>query len=144
MNEMPRRHSATDLQCFLGPELKRQWFANPGNWPDAVWELHFHVGGREVNSCGLPGGTHHAFKSRFHDIAEDERIVFANDLLFHHRLVSVSLTTIEFFLDSDGKRLVFTEQGAFFDDLEDLAEREPGTGKLLDAPERFLARERVR
>jgi len=44
----------------------------------------------------------------------------------------------------DGTRLVFTEQGAFFDDLEDPAGREHGTSKLLDALERFLAGERVR
>ncbi len=142
-----RRYSATPQQTFSAfsePELKRQWFANPGDWPDAVWELDFRVGGCEVNSGGSPGGSHHAFKSRFHDIVEDERIVFAYDLLLDHRLVSVSLTTIEFFADGDRTRLVFTEQGAFFDDLEDPAEREHGTGKLLDALERFLAGEQVR
>jgi uncharacterized protein YndB with AHSA1/START domain len=142
-----RRYGCTPQQTFSAfsdPALKRQWFANPGNWPDAVWELDFRVGGGEVNSGGSPGGTHRAFKSRFHDIVENERIVFAYDLLHDHRLISVSLTTIEFFADGDGTRLVFTEQGAFFDDLGDPAEREHGTGKLLDALERFLAGELVR
>jgi uncharacterized protein YndB with AHSA1/START domain len=142
-----RRYGCTPQQTFSAfsdPELKRRWFANPGNWPDAVWKLDFRVGGGEVNSGGSPGGTHHAFKSRFHDIVEDERIVFAYDLLLDHRLVSVSLTTIEFFGDGDGTRFVFTEQGAFFDDLDDPAGREHGTGKLLDALERFLAGELVR
>jgi hypothetical protein len=55
----------------------------------------------------------------------------------------VSLTTVEFVPDGDGTRLVFTEQGVFFDGLEDPAEREHGTGKLLDALARFLAGERV-
>jgi hypothetical protein len=64
--------------------------------------------------------------------------------LLDHRLVSVSLTTIEFLAEGDGTRLVFTEHGAFFDRLEDAAEREHGTGKLLDALERFLAGEPVR
>ena len=58
--------------------------------------------------------------------------------------MSVSLTTIELFPDGDGTRLVFTEQGAFFDDLGDAAEREHGTGKLLDGLERLLAGEPVR
>ncbi len=44
----------------------------------------------------------------------------------------------------DGTRLMFTEQGAFFDGLEDPAEREHGMGKLLDALARFLAGEWVR
>jgi uncharacterized protein YndB with AHSA1/START domain len=142
-----RHYGCTPQQTFTAfsdPQLKRRWFANPGGWPDAVWELDFRVGGGEVNSGGPPGGTHHAFKSRFHDIVEDERIVFAYDLLLDHRLVSVSLTTIEFFADGDGTRLVFTEQGAFFGALDDPAVREHGTGKLLDALERFLAAEPVR
>jgi uncharacterized protein YndB with AHSA1/START domain len=142
-----RRYGCTPRQAFSAfsdPDLKRQWFANPGNWPDAVYELDFRVGGGEVNSGGSPGGTHHAFKSRFHDIVEGERIVFAYDLLLDHVLVSVSLTTIEFEPEGDGTRLVFTEQGAFYDDLDAPGGREHGTGKLLDALERFLAAERVR
>jgi uncharacterized protein YndB with AHSA1/START domain len=142
-----RRYGCTPQETFSAfsdPELKRQWFANPGNWPEAVWELDFRVGGGEVHSGGSPGGRHNEFKSRFHDIVENERIVFAYDLLHDHRLISVSLTTIEFFADGDGTRLVFTEQGAFFDGPDATAAREHGTGKMLDALGRFLAGERVR
>ena len=99
---------------------------------------------RSDSNPSTPGGRHNAFRSRFHDIVENERIVFAYDLLHDHRLVSVSLTTIEFFAAGDGTRLVFTEQGAFFDDVGDAAEREHGTGKLLDRLERLLAGEPVR
>ena len=67
-----------------------------------------------------------------------ERIVFAYDLLLDGRLISVSLTTVEVRPDGDGTRLVFTEHGAFFDDLEDPAEREHGTGLLLDGLAAFL------
>jgi len=49
------------FSAFSDPELKRQWFANPGNWPDAEWELD-------------------------------------------HRLVSVSLTTLERFLAGERVR----------------------------------------
>ena len=84
---------------------------------------------------------HAEFRSRFHDIVEDERIVFAYDLLLDHRLVSVSLTTIEFVPDGGGSRLVLTEHGAFLDGLDDPAGREHGTGKLLDRLEALLARE---
>jgi uncharacterized protein YndB with AHSA1/START domain len=139
-----RRYPYTAQQTFAAfadPELKRQWFANPGNWPDAVWELDFRVGGGEVSSGGPPGGMHAAFRSRYHDIVAGERIVFAYDLLLDHRLVSVSLTTIEFVPDGSGSRLVFSEQGAFLDGLDDPAGREHGTGKLLALLEDFLARE---
>lgn len=142
-----RRYDRTPQQTFSAfsdPELKRQWFANPGNWPDAVWDLDFRVGGVERHSGGSPGGRHNSFTSRYHDIVENERIVFAYDLLHDHRLVSVSLTTIEFFAKGDGTRLLFTEQGAFFEDPDAPASREHGTGKMLDALGRFLAGERVR
>lgn len=109
-----------------------------------MWELDFRVGGSEIHSGGQPGGRHNAFKSRFHDIVENERIVLAYDLLHDHRLISVSLTTIEFLSDGDGTRLVFTVQGAFFDDPDAPASREDGMGKMLDALERFLIGERVR
>ena len=142
-----RRYGCTPAQAFSAfsdPDLRRQWFANPGNWPDAVWELDFRVGGGEVNSGGPPEGPHREFRCRFHDIVEGARIVYAYDLLHDHRLLSVSLTTIEFFGDGDGTRLLFTEQGAFLGVPEDAAIREHGTGKLLDALGRFLAGEPVR
>jgi uncharacterized protein YndB with AHSA1/START domain len=142
-----RRFGCTPQQtfsAFADPELKRQWFAVPGDWTDAEWELDFRVGGGEVNRGRSPSGTHSAFESRFHDIVDNERIVFAYDLVQDDRLISVSLTTVEFWPDGDGTRLVFTEQGAFFDDLDSPTEREHGTGELLEALERLLAGEPVR
>lgn len=136
-----RRYAYTPAQTFSGfadPELKRQWFTKP-DWVDASWELDFRVGGGEVSRGGRPGGRHNEFRSRFHDIVADERIVYAYDLLHDHRLISVSLATIELWPDGDGTRLAFTEQGVFFDGAVAAAEREHGTGKLLDALEAFLA-----
>lgn len=55
--------------------------------------------------------------------------------------------TFSAFSDPELKRQWFAnpgEQGAFFDGLEDPAEREHGTGKLLDTLARFLAGEQVR
>ena len=142
-----RRYDCTPSQtysAFADPELKRQWFANAGGFDDFHWELDFRVGGGEISRGGSAGGTYHEFRSRYHDIVDGERIVFAYDLLLDDRLVSVSLTTVELFADGDGTRLVFTEQGAFFGDPDDPAGREHGTGKLLDMLGRFLAGEAVR
>jgi uncharacterized protein YndB with AHSA1/START domain len=59
--------------------------------------------------------------------------------LLDGRLISVSLTTVELRPDDGGGTdLIFTEQGAFLDGLEDPAEREHGTGPLLDALGAFL------
>jgi uncharacterized protein YndB with AHSA1/START domain len=140
--KIERRYPCTPheaFRAFAAPELKRQWFVIPGNWPNAKWKLDFRVGGSEFHSGGAPGGRHNAFQARYHDIVEGERIVFAYDLLHDSRLVSVSLTTIEFFDDADGTRLLFTEQGAYFDDPDGSTVREHGTGKMLDALRRVLA-----
>jgi uncharacterized protein YndB with AHSA1/START domain len=142
-----RRYPYTPAQTFSAfaePELRRQWFANPGGWDNAEWELDFRVGGGEVNKGGHPGGRYNEFHSRFHEIARNERIIFVYDLRHDRQLISVSLTTIEFIPDGDGTRMLFTEQGAFFGGPEEAAEREHGTGLLLDALGRFLAGEPVR
>jgi uncharacterized protein YndB with AHSA1/START domain len=142
-----RHYDCTPSQTFSAfsdPELKGRWFAVPAAWENRVWELDFRVGGAEVNSGGPAGRPVFTFKSRYHEIVPDERIVFAYDLLVDERLTSVSLTTVEFFPSEAGTRLVFTEQGAFFDGLDDPADREHGTGKLLDALGDLLTAELAR
>ena len=134
-----RQTPAQTFRAFADPELKQRWFGAPESWTDAGLELDFRVGGSELSVGRDPGGALHEFRSRYHDIVDGERIVFAYDLLLDGRLISVSLTTVEVRPDGNGTRLVFTEHGAFFDDLEDPAEREHGTGLLLDGLAAFLA-----
>jgi uncharacterized protein YndB with AHSA1/START domain len=130
------------FQAFADPALKQRWFGAPAGWADAEWSLDFRVGGGELSAGRDRDGAHHRFASRFHDIVDGERIVFAYDLLLDNRLVSVSLTTVQMLPDDGGgTHLVFTEHGAFLDGLEDPAEREHGTGLLLDGLEAFLAEE---
>ena len=129
------------FQAFADPDLRQRWFRVPDGWTDTEWSLDFRVGGGEVNAGRDHQGNHHLFRSRFHDIVDGERIVFAYDMLLDSRLTSVSLTTVELHPDDDGTHLIFTEHGAFLDGLEDPAEREHGTGLLLDGLEAFLARE---
>jgi Activator of Hsp90 ATPase homolog 1-like protein len=59
------------------------------------------------------------------------------------RLMSISLATIEFAAEGDGTRLTLTEHGAFLDGLETAAQREHGTGELLDKLGEALAGARV-
>ncbi|HVY95868.1 MAG TPA: SRPBCC family protein [Solirubrobacterales bacterium] len=139
-----RQTPAQVFSAFADPALKERWFANPGNWSDAEWEMDFRVGGGERSAGGASAGRHNEFRSRFHDIVENERIVYSYDLLHDRRLISVSLTTIELFAGAAGTRMTFTEQGAFFDGLDAAAAREHGTGKLLDLLGGFLAGESER
>ena len=136
-------HMSISLDGFVaGPDQSREHpLGKRGR------ELHgWHLGDERATDADetaaswlmRPRGALHEFRSRYHDIVDGERIVFAYDLLLDGRLISVSLTTVEVRPDGDGTRLVFTEHGAFFDDLEDPAEREHGTGLLLDGLAAFL------
>lgn len=136
-----RQRPEQTFRAFSDPELRQRWFGAPSTWTETEWTLDFQVGGGELSAGRDDRGAHHLFRSRFHDIVPDERIVFAYDLLLDARLVSVSLTTIELHGDNGGTHLVFTEHGAFFDDLEDPAEREHGTGLLLDGLDAVLTSE---
>ena len=132
---------AQTFSAFADPRLKRQWFGRPDDDPDATWELDFRIGGEALNRGPGPGGVRVVFRSRYHDIVPDERIVYAYDLEFDGRLVSVSLATIQLHADGSGTRLVFTEHGAFLDGLDDPSARQHGTGKLVEAMERVLRAE---
>jgi uncharacterized protein YndB with AHSA1/START domain len=135
-----RQAPSQTFQAFADPALKCRWFKAPDSWTESDWSLDFRVGGGELSAGRDDDGRHHLFRSRYHDIVEGRRIVFAYDLLLDHRLVSVSLTTIQIQPGDDGgTHLIFTEHGAFLDELEDPAEREHGTGLLLDGLEAFLA-----
>ena len=130
------------FQAFADPDLRQRWFRAPASWTETEWSLDFRVGGGEVNAGRDDRGMHHLFRSRFHDIVDGERIVFASDMLIEGRLTSVSLTTVELRLDDGGgTHLIFTEHGAFLDGLDDPAEREHGTGLLLDRIDALLASE---
>lgn len=138
-----RQSPAQTFQAFADPDLRQRWFRVPDGWTDTEWSLDFRVGGGELNAGRDDRGTHHLFRSRFHDIVDGEQIVFAYDMLLDGRLTSVSLTTVELYPDDDdgsggGTHLIFTEHGAFLGGLEDPAEREHGTGLLLDGLEAFL------
>jgi uncharacterized protein YndB with AHSA1/START domain len=137
-----RQSPEQTFQAFADPDLRRGWFGVPESWTETEWSLDFRLGGGELNAGRDGRGNHHLFRSRFHDIVDGERIVFAYDMLLDGRLTSVSLTTIELRpADTGGTHLIFTEHGAFLDDLEDPAEREHGTGLLLDGLGAFLASE---
>jgi uncharacterized protein YndB with AHSA1/START domain len=137
-----RQSPAQTFQVFADPHLRQRWFRAPDSWTDTEWSLDFRIGGSEVNAGRDERGNHHLFRSRFHDIVDGERVVFASDMLLDGRLTSVSLTTIELGPDEDGgTHLIFTEHGAFLDGLEDPAEREHGTGLLLDRLDGLLADE---
>jgi len=91
---------------------------------------------KEVGGAFALFGGHIA--GRQLELVPNERIVYTYDMHLGKQRISVSLSTVEFFADGTGTRLVYTEQGAFLDGLDEPAAREHGTGELLDALGRVL------
>jgi uncharacterized protein YndB with AHSA1/START domain len=133
-----RSYAATPARVFAAwadPTAKARWFGG-SDWEH---ELDFRVDGRET-SRGTMDGTAYTFSARYQDIVPDERIVYAYDMHMGETRISVSLATVELKPDGDGTTLVFTEQGAFLDGLDDPEQRKDGTGSLLDALAKELER----
>lgn len=126
------------FSAWTSVETKRRWFFCEPSWITVEQSLDFRVGGREVNRVGPPGGPLHVFEGIFHDIVEDQRIVFSYDMWLDQTRISVSLSTLEFRAAAGGTRFTFTEQGVYLDGYDGAAEREEGTAVGLDQLGRWL------
>ncbi len=124
-------------RAWTDPAAKAQWFGDPSA-PGTDHRLDFRVGGTEHTSGGSGDGPVYSYDATYRDIVPNERIVYTYDMHMGEQRISVSLSTVEFFADGAGTRLVYTEQGAFLDGLDEPAAREHGTGELLDALGRVL------
>ena len=120
--------------AWADPAAKAQWFGGAG------YALDFRVGGTETNGGGPEGGPFYRYEATFRNIVPGERIVYTYDMHMDDAMISVSVVTAEFAPDGDGTRLTYTEHGAFLDGLETAAQREHGTGELLDRLGELLTR----
>lgn len=112
-------------EALADAEAKARWFTKP-----EVFE--FRVGGREYSSGVLPDGAVMAFEATYQEIVPRERVVYTYSMDMNAIRISVSITTIELLDAADGgTKLIFTEQGAFFDGHDTMEIREHGTRELL-------------
>jgi uncharacterized protein YndB with AHSA1/START domain len=134
-----RTYDASPSRVFAAwadPEAKARWFGDPDSGVEE-FELDFRVGGREFNR-GMVKGNAYTYEARYQDIVPDERFVYAYDMHMGDQRISVSLGTVELSPEGEGTRLTYTEQGAFLDGLDSAAQRQSGTGQLLDALGKYL------
>ena len=127
------------FSAFADLSLRERWFHIPSTPEAAQHELDFRVGGGEIaRGTYAPAGVpeHIEYRSRFFDIAADERIVYTYELLLDGRRRSVSLVTVELAADAGGTLLTYTEQYVFValtgDGHADIGEREGGTRLQLN------------
>lgn len=112
-------------QAWADPAAKSKWFSKP-----EIFE--FRVGGREFSRGGPPDGPVFTFDVCYQEIVPQQRIVYTYTLDSDGTRISVSITTVELIPVDGGTKLIFTEQGAFFDGYDTPEVREHGTKEMLD------------
>lgn len=126
--------------AWADPAIKAQWFGAPDESSVDPAVFDFRVGGREFNSGTAPNGQAYRYDAHFHDIVPNQRIVYAYEMQLDNVRISVSLATIELIPEGTGTRMLVTEQGAYLDGLDTPAQRQQGSGSLLDRLGALLAR----
>jgi uncharacterized protein YndB with AHSA1/START domain len=118
--------------AFSNQDTKRRWFAEGEGWEVEEFTMDFRVGGREVSRFRFEGGTPMRNDTIYLDIVVEQRIVFAYTMLTSDTRTSVSLATVEIMPSGDETRVVYTEQGAFFEGAAQAVQRESGCRELLE------------
>jgi uncharacterized protein YndB with AHSA1/START domain len=159
MTEKPVVHSTFTIErtysapparvfaTFADPAIKRQWFLAAKGLTGDEYSADFRVGGFEKSRFTFtggpqgapPAGTKMGNDTVYLDIAPNRRIVFAYSMLVGDYRMSASLATVELSpSENGGTRLLFTEQGAFFDRSDGAQLREAGWRELLAEVEKAL------
>ena len=117
--------------AFTDPTAKAAWFIGDGAVTE--YEMDFQVGGRELLRGRMADGRAYIVDACYHDIVEDERIVYAYTIDLDDTRISVSLATVQLRPDGGQTRLVLTEQGAYLDGHDTPRQRASGITRQLDA-----------
>ncbi len=128
--------AATPEQVFFAFADKastRRWFVEGEGWQIDSFEMDFRVGGIERSSFRFQGGPQVSNETVYHDIVENQRLVCAYSMTVGEDRISVSLGTIEISATEGGTKLVYTEQGAYLDGHDNVAQREAGCRELYEA-----------
>jgi uncharacterized protein YndB with AHSA1/START domain len=128
--------------AFADKASKRRWFVEGEGWEIDSFDIDFRPGGVESSSFRYRGGPQVSNHTIYHDIVEHRRIVFSYSMTVGDSRISASLGTIELFPEGNATRLVYTEQGAFLDGHDNVAQREAGCRELYEALALELQRQR--
>jgi len=129
-------------RAFADPGAKAQWFTGPPESKQEDVSFDFREGGKETTTTIIGDGTRFAFIATYTDIVPDERIVYTYEMTMNGQRISVSIATIELRAGAaGGTDLVLTEQGVYFDGLDQPQFRREGTEQLLTALEASLTEE---
>jgi uncharacterized protein YndB with AHSA1/START domain len=138
---LERNYRAAPARVFhaLADEgTKRRWFVEGEGWEIEEFTFDFRVGGREFARFRFKGGPEILNHTTYQDIVTDRRIVFAYTMTVGEKRISASLATVQLLPSRRGTHLIYTEQGAFFDDADAPRSRQEGCRVLLERLEQEL------
>lgn len=113
-------------------EKKKAWFG------DRLAEFDFRPMGAERSAFDTDMGRH-SNETRYFEIKERERIIFAYSMALNGRVHTVSLTTVAFADHDGGTRLTYTEQMCIIPPSDGAAGRKHGWSGLLESLAGYLA-----
>ena len=125
--------AAQVFRAFSDTDIKRRWFAEGEGWQVEEFTADFRTAGHETSRFRFAGGPPITNDTRYLDIVTDARLVFSYVMAIDGRPSSASLTSVEMFPVPGGTRLVYTEQGQYFDGDDQAIQREIGCGHLFDS-----------
>jgi uncharacterized protein YndB with AHSA1/START domain len=124
--------------AFSDPANKQLWYGETTTRSLESHELDFRVGGWERIRYRMKEGT--PFPGAilgndgcYLDIQPNRRIVVAYSMSFAEKPFSSSLATFEFLPVENGTTLIFTDQGAYFENSDGPERRQHGWRELLDS-----------
>jgi uncharacterized protein YndB with AHSA1/START domain len=121
-------------RALTDENAKKKWFAgSPGRWELIERHMDVRVGGTERLKGRWEGGVVSTFDAVYHDVVENERLVYSYVMHLDDKKISVSLASLQLKAEAGKTTLMATEQGAFLDGYDDAGSREHGTGLLFDA-----------
>ena len=124
--------------AFADPAKKRRWAADGEGREVIDFQSDFQPGGKEIARFrftgespvkGLDGANH----TTYQDIQPNSRIVLAYTMTIAGKRISSSQATFEFLPTKKGTDLIFTDQGAYFENSDGPKIREEGWHHLLEA-----------
>jgi uncharacterized protein YndB with AHSA1/START domain len=144
--QLERKLKASPKQVFAAfadEPTKRRWFFGGGTHALENHSLDFKVGGRERAQMKMGPGTPVSGMTLVNEtiyqvIVPAQRIVAAYKMSMDGTPFSASLVTIELIPNGAGTDLVFTHQGAYFENADGPEMRKDGWEKLLGKLEKEL------